>query len=246
MRHNKRGKLIGSVFLIALGVLLLFNNFQIFGDLDSGIIALAFGAIATLGFSFYFNNPKQWWILFPSAAFLGLTGAAMTEVLSFLNGFEAMFFFFGLSTAFWLIFMTQPKHWWAGIPAGILTTLGFVATIDEFTRSDGAGNILFLGLGLTFAMLWALRKQHHTGWAKWPAMLLMGIGLFAPMVEPFFEFGWPLVFIALGTWLIWKNLRPQTQVQHTTSAPSTSTSNGTHQQNGHHHKDPQPPQKEAV
>jgi hypothetical protein len=245
-RRNKKVTIIGSMFLIGFGLLLLLNNFQIFGDLSDFLVALGFGAMATIGFTFYFSHRQQWWVLFPSAAFLGLAGAAMTEVFTFLRGLEGTLFFFGLATAFWLVFLAQKKHWWAAIPAGVLSTLGFVATVDEFANGDAAGSILFLGLGLTFAMLWALRREHNTAWAKWPALGLMGIGLFAPISEPFFEFGWPIVLIMIGGWLIWKNVRYRPVSKHRASAPATPSKNGTHQQNGHHQKAEMPPNEAVV
>jgi len=109
-----------------------------------------------------------------------------------------------LSLAFWVIFVREKQHWWAAIPAGVLTSLAAVVAVESATYGDPA-SLLFIGLGMTFGLLWLIRKENPTGWAKWPAMILLFFGLFLPAIEHFDQ-TWPLILIVVGSWLLIKNL----------------------------------------
>lgn len=245
MRHQKKN-ILGSLLLIGLGIFLLLNNFSFYINVSPIIAMLMFGALATLGFGYYLTNREQWWVLFPAAAFLAISGAALGDTLlpAAAEDLSGAVFMFGLSTAFWLIFISQRKHWWAGIPAGVLSTVGFVILVDEFTRgADISGNIMLTGLGLTFMMLWVLRRAEKTGWAIWPGAILLGLGLLGPLVKPILmvaAFTWPLALIGLGIWLIIKQFR-RPQTVYTSASP-----NGTAYQNGHSQPETPPAEREVI
>lgn len=235
MMCKSKANVIASLVLIGLGTIFLLQNFNVFGDVGAFFISGLFGLAAMAGFGFFFAQRKQWWVLFPSAAFLGIAGAAFADSFRLLEPFSGTFFFFGLSTAFWLIFISQAKHWWAGIPAGVLTSLGFTVLVDEFVRGPFEGQVFLIGLGLTFGMLWLLRRGVATAWAIWPAIVLLSIGLIGPVFGPLLNIAWPLALIGLGGWLVLKTLRGGQRLQ-----PAHHGTEFQSHHNGHNGHQPEP------
>jgi hypothetical protein len=174
-------------------------------------IALVFGLVALFGFRHFIKNPGHWWILIPSSVMLGVFGVLTIDSLGILHGLdEGSFMLFAIATGFWIIFVTQKKHWWAGIPAGILTTIAFMVALGSIVHGiNFEGPFIMLGFGLTFAMLWARRANDSTHWAIWPAMILSSISLLILAAEHL-ALLWPLFIIGLGIWLIGRNIFPAT------------------------------------
>ena len=197
---QQKNRIIWSVLLILAGLFLFFNNFGIFGDTSDLFLAGAFATGGLIGWSCYLKKPTRWWLIFPSCIFLGISGVIGVDALHFLPHFieGGSIMLFCLSLAFWVTFATQDKGWWAAIPAGILTTLSFFIMVDM-------PSLLFLGMGLTFGLLWLIRGTNNTAWAKWPAIGLLGFSLFISMVDHI-SVVWPLIFITVGSGLLIKNL----------------------------------------
>jgi len=170
------------------------------------VMAGVFCLVALFGFRYFLKNRIHWWVLIPSSVMLGVSGVLAIESLSFLRQFEAgSIMLFALALGFWLIYIGQAKHWWAGIPAGILTTIAFMVTLESIIQGiDYHGPFILIGFGLTFFMLWLRRTHDGTHWAIWPAGILVGIGLMISAVEQL-NILWPLIFIVTGLWLIRRN-----------------------------------------
>lgn len=91
----------------------------------------------------------------------------------------AIMFLFALSSIVFAIW--SKKNWWAIIPGGIFASIGLVAGLEAlipheefssppFTVHWGVYSwVMFLGLAVTFGVLWLLRKTQPTDWAKYPA-----------------------------------------------------------------------------
>ncbi|MFQ5576079.1 MAG: hypothetical protein ACE5G8_03720 [Anaerolineae bacterium] len=201
---RQKHRVFMSLTLIALGIFFLLNNFRLLGDVSELVWAGIFGAAGLFGLNYYRNNDSRWWVLFPSGAFLGIAGTIIAGFIPFLHPFEGGIFMLAFSLAFWIIFAREPEQWWAAIPAGVLATIAFVATVDEFVHTDATGSLFFIGLGLTFAVLW-LTRDPQTAWAKWPALGATGFGLFLSVVD-YFDRAWPLILIAVGGWILLRNL----------------------------------------
>jgi len=119
-----------------------------------------------------------------------------------------------IAVLFLSIYLRDRGQWWAVIPAGVLFSLGIIASIDEvvYLRGDLSGVILFLGLALSFAYLYLIRSpKNRLEWAIWPALgsFLLAITI---VVNEYLSFDisryvFPLVLIGIGAVLIVKNLR---------------------------------------
>ncbi len=199
-------RIFWSIMLILFGIFFLLDNFRLvppeLGDLFwTGI----FGVGALFGLIYYLSHREQWWILFPTFTFFGITGVMFVESLPFYLIDGGSIFLLMLSLAFWIIFVTEKQHWWAAIPAGVLTSIAALVAVESVVHAEASG-LLFIGMGLTFGLLWLIRRESSTGWAKWPAMILLFLGLFFPIV-PRFDRVWPLILIVVGAWMLFKAVK---------------------------------------
>lgn len=213
--RRQRWAIIPAGLFTFVALLVTFENPEFF-------IALVFGLAALYGFRFYIQNHKHWWILLPSSALLGVSAILANQTFSFLGRRvdEGSLMLFALALGFWIIYVSQDKHWWAAIPAGILTTIGFMVAIERFIRGDFEGTFLMLGFGLTFGMLWIRREIDGTSWAIWPASILIGIGLLISVAE-YLDKLWPLIFIGVGAWLIRRNFVQNRKMNTVSESPAT-------------------------
>jgi hypothetical protein len=196
---KQRWAIIPAIILTSVGIMINLPDPQLF-------IGVFFGLAALFGFKYYFSRPEHWWAVFPATAFAGVAGVLIVNSIRFLDRtFEAGgMMLIGLSLGFWLLYTRHEDKWWAGIPAGILTTIGFFVLFNQYLDGDFAPIFIFGGFGLTFGMLWVRRRVDGTGWAVWPMSALLGIALIGSVAEYAGNL-WPLLFIVVGGWLLARN-----------------------------------------
>jgi len=107
---------------------------------------------------------------------------------------------------FYVVFFFNKKNWWALLPAGVFTSIVLALLLETLTGAPFQAGILLAGFALTFGVLWLLRSQQPTDWAKFPA-----IGLFITAVIIFFtensaDIVGPLVLILAGVAVLVINL----------------------------------------
>jgi len=189
--------------LVALGLLALFGNFGLFSGLSRLVGLLLFGTAGVLVLGMYRRDPSRVWPLPVGFGLLGLAVASLE--LPWSGGAFLGSIGLGFLSA-WLVDATR-KRWWALIPAGVLLTLGLVATYEDALGAPGelGGTVFFLGLAATFAALYLLPSVNQH-WAIWPALAL---GVVAILTLSF-SGGWvaPVVLIAVGAWLLSRQSRP--------------------------------------
>jgi hypothetical protein len=202
-----------GVVLILAGLAFLLQNLFNF-PLGSLFWSAAFilGGLFFLGV--FLNNRQNWWALIPGMTLLsigvliGLDSLApgLTE---FLGGGIVLG---GIALAFILVYIINPRNWWAIIPGGVLLTLALVAVLTPVMNNDlASGGLFFLGMGLTFAVLTIIPVENQRlTWAWIPAavLLIMG-GLMFISGAAYAELVFPLVLIAVGGFLAIRALRPR-------------------------------------
>jgi hypothetical protein len=104
--------------------------------------------------------------------------------------------------------LNNREFWWAIIPAGTLFTVAVVAGVSSVLEGLDVSGILFLGLALTFALLYFVRTpQGRMKWALIPAvvLLVMGLGMMA-FSESILKYLWPLALIGVGIYFLLRTL----------------------------------------
>lgn len=203
-------RIIGGILLIAAGVLLLLQELDILtiGDL---IWPILFGAGSLIFLYVFLSDRAQWWALIPGCTLLGLAGLMLWEELTPepAGAWGAMFFLGSIGLSFLLIYLNNREFWWAIIPAGTLFTVALVASLSSVLEGVAIASVLFLGLALTFTVLYLVRTpQGRMKWALIPAavLLVIGLGMLARS-ELVLQYLWPLVLIGVGLYFLWRALR---------------------------------------
>ena len=206
-----RGPLLWGILLILGGLALLAQNFELFGPATGLVwgIALALGSLAF--FVAYFTNRAAWWFLIPGFVLAGVVGTVVVSQYAGQGELAGGIVLWSVGLAFWAVYLAAPRQWWAIIPAGVNTTLGFMPVVANRVEGTAIAAILFVGLGLTFGLLYLLRERHErqTSWAVWPAAGCLGMAVVLGVLGPLGRF-WPAIFlIAPGLYLLYQALRPR-------------------------------------
>ncbi|MGD8813456.1 MAG: hypothetical protein PVI78_03170 [Anaerolineales bacterium] len=174
-------RVVGGILLIAAGVFLLLDWFEIIStNVLSYIWLVLFLASGVVFVVAYITDRRHWWALIPGFTLIGL-GITISSTLLFADAIGDLggsLFLGSMAIGFWLIFALHRKHWWAGIPAGVLTTLAVVAGTDQLMRGLDGGAVFFLGLGLTFLLLFIVpTPRGRMTWPLIPGVILLVMGV---------------------------------------------------------------------
>lgn len=204
-------QLIGGILLIAAGLFMLLDRFGIMTDVLPYIWIVLFVASGIVFIVVYATDRRHWWALIPGLTLIGLSFVAGSAVLmpDFLGELGGSIFLGGIALSFLIIFALHREHWWAGIPGGILTTLAVVAGTSSSTAGIDAGFIFFIGLGLTFLLIFIVPPK--TGRMTWPLipaaiLIIMGVILATPYVGLLNYLG-PAALILGGGYFLFRSIR---------------------------------------
>ncbi|MDW7991827.1 MAG: hypothetical protein RMK65_06775 [Anaerolineae bacterium] len=165
MQRLQRRIIVGILLILAGALLLLERVGVVPPGIDPFGTLLGLGGGAAFLYVFLRNPRAQWWAAIPAFTLLGLgTAGFLPERL------DGVAFLGGIGLAFWVIYLTNPQHWWAIIPGGVLWTLAATSGLSEAMGQADTGSILFLGLGLTFLLVALLARRN---WGYIPAVLLL-------------------------------------------------------------------------
>lgn len=202
-------RVLWGALLILGGVMFLLQNLGIitFGDL---FWAVLLGLAGVFFLSLFLQNRANWWALIPGFTLLSIailiTLSRLAPQLS--DVFGGSIVLGGIGTSFLVIYLFDRRNWWAIIPAGVMLTLATITVLGEVATGIEVGGFLFLGLGLTFALVALLpTPQGQMRWAWIPAGILILMGLFiAAAAGELLGYVWPLALILVGGYLILRTL----------------------------------------
>ena len=203
-----------SLGLIAGGVLLLLFNFGLLAPYQQWtqyILAALLGLIG-VGFLIVFLSSRQrWWPLIPAWTLLALAAMVYLSTGSRINGQQtAPLLFLGLALAFAHIYwLDRAERWWAIIPGGFMLVLAVVIAIS---RTIAHLEILFIGMGLVFFLLYSLEGRRRQWWALIPGSILTFYGFFVFAATNSEQYAivrwWPVLLILLGLGIGWQMMQP--------------------------------------
>ncbi|MBI3160014.1 MAG: hypothetical protein HYZ26_10490 [Chloroflexi bacterium] len=204
---------IGGLLVLLGGLLLLQTLGLVSGTVGNAIWGIALGLSGILFTGLALRSRNQWWWFIPGLALLGLSAANFMEL--FLP--EVALRFSGLvalgsaGLAFVLVYLFNRTNWWALIPGGLLITLGIVSAAEAFPPGGfSTDGIFFVGLGLTFLVLWLLPTPYgRLQWAIIPAFVLLAFGLWLGFNQDPRASGliWPASILLVGLWLLLRGFR---------------------------------------
>lgn len=218
MQENSgtRNAALWGLLLIAAGILFLLQNLGWFGGLTDLIWTglFGFGGLVFL-YIFLTHREEQWWAAIPGFTLLGLAAVTFLDNFGprFIEPLTGSIFLGSIGVGFVMVYLANPRMWWAIIPGGVMITLAVVAGIDEIGgRGFDSGGVFFLGLGLTFLVLALLppRSGERLTWAFIPAavLIVMGVLVGANSAE-LINVLWPFALIVAGGYWIWRSMKPK-------------------------------------
>ena len=165
-----RARFLGQL-LIGLGVLAVLANTGIFGVLPSFIWVLALFTLgAWIWVSRRFNFPQRLIVYVGVGILATVTAGQFAGTAA--TGFIAM--------AFALVWLSNTRHWWALIPAGVLGSVSLIITLGVLFPRWDTGPLFLLGLAGTFTLLYLLPSERGgQQWALIPAVALLVVTVLA-------------------------------------------------------------------
>jgi hypothetical protein len=208
MRRIEWRVLVG-ILLVAVGALLLLQTFNILRFVWEVVWAVLFVASGAGFLVVYLGRQEHWWAVIPGMALLGVGGLIALSVFGLDDGIGGAVFLGALSLAFWLVYLRSRANWWAVIPGGVLATLALVAGLEQILPWAETGGMFFLGLALTFGLVYLLPTPHgRMTWALIPAAVLFVVGLIVVLAtSSVLQVLWPAVLILVGGYLVLRALR---------------------------------------
>ena len=202
-------RVIGGLLLVAAGAVLLLQSLNIVSFLweATWAVILAGGGVCFL--LMFLGSRGYWWAAIPGAALLGLGGLVVLSILGMDTFFGGSMFLAATSVGFWLVYLRTRENWWAVIPGGVLLTLAVVAGVDAVAPRMETGGLFFLGLALTFALVYLLPSPgDKRSWALIPAGVLFLLGLVITVAtSSMLNLIWPAALIVGGVYLVYRALR---------------------------------------
>ncbi|WP_426319886.1 hypothetical protein [Microbacterium sp. E-13] len=206
-----RIQIIFGVLVVLAGILLLLEATGVLSVpsvLWATILVLASATFAWV----YAADRASWWAAIPSAALLG---AAIVTLLEMDPGGPGQWtevpFLAVLSLGFWAVYLRDPRHWWALIPAGMLLTVSVVTGVTATMSGAVTGAIFLTGAAVTFALVAVLPGGASRRWWAWIPAGVLAIGAIAVLLRAaewitLLNALWPMALIVAGGILIWRAL----------------------------------------
>lgn len=208
MKRLDSRALVGIV-LVVVGALLLLQTFDVLRLMVDVVWTVLFIAAGAGFLVFYLGAPHHWWAVIPGMALLGIGALIGLSIVGIGEVVGGAVFLGALSLAFWLVYLRERANWWAIIPGGVLFTLACVAALEQVAPWFETGGLFFLGLALTFALLYLLPTgEERMTWPLIPGAVLFVIGVVIILAtSSVMRFVLPAVVVAVGVYLVIRALR---------------------------------------
>lgn len=202
MANRRPNLLVWSAVLLATGLLLLLFNLDLLAGYEPMAQLVTAGGLALGGVGFLITTLRrreQWWRVMPGWTLLALASMTLLATRPDLpRPLIAAALFVGLALAFTHLYLfDRREHWWAVIPGGFMLVLAGVISLSIVTvRLETLGALLFVGMGLVFALVYLLEGGRHW-WALIPGLVLVLFGVLLYTVD---QQGDGQVTVALLRW----------------------------------------------
>ncbi len=213
MSAYRLNALLWSIGCIVGGTLLLLFNFDAFVEYERWTQYILAGVLAVLGVVFlvgFLSSRQHWWRLIPGWTLLALAVMIYLSSGPAISGQQtAPILFLGLTCAFTHIYLLdRAERWWAILPGGFMLVLAIVIGVSNAIVHL---EILFIGMGLVFFLLYAADGRHRQWWALIPGgvLTLFGCFVFAAVYGEQYAIvrWWPILLILVGLVFGWQATR---------------------------------------
>ncbi|CAN5552703.1 hypothetical protein BH10CHL1_BH10CHL1_24050 [soil metagenome] len=213
MSAYRLNALLWSIGCIVGGILLLLFNFDSFAHYERWTQYILAGLLAVLGVVFlvaFLSSRQHWWRLIPGWTLLALAVMIYLSTGLTINGQQtAPILFVGLACAFGHIYLLdRAERWWAILPGGFMLVL---AIVIGMSNAIAHLEILFIGMGLVFFLLYVADGRRRQWWALIPGGVLTLFGCFVFAASYGEQYAivrwWPILLILIGLVFGWQATR---------------------------------------
>ena len=163
----------------------------------------------------YLVNRSRLWALIPGIILVVLSVIPLLAI-SAPGEFIGAFVLLGIAIPFYIVYFRSVKNWWALIPAGVLTSAAIVPPLsiafEKTSSMEGVLNgIVWLGIAITFLVLWLRRAVQPTGWAVYAAGGAGVVAMISFLLGGKGDIAGPVVLILVGGVILFLALRSKKQ-----------------------------------
>jgi len=190
-RRERRMSTVGVV-LVIVGALALLGNLGVFQGIGNVIGMAIFAVLGGLALNHYLRR-RRIRSLIGAFVLFGLAAATV-------GGGSAGFYFLGLiGVGFAAVYYVDRERWWAIIPAGTLMSLAVVAGLSSWAPGYDPTWVLFLGLALTFGVIYLLPGTARA-WAIYVALACLVLAVLGVRVGG----NWlvPIALVVIGLYML--------------------------------------------
>jgi hypothetical protein len=204
-------RVVGAALLIIVGILTLLQRLGIAQDGLDLIWMLLFLAGSGLFIYLFVTNRANWWAVIPGFGLAALGAIIAIEWLApnLQADWGGIIFTLTIALSFLIVYLNNREHWWAVIPGGVMLTIAVTVVLTELFSVEDAGGVFFIGLGLTFCLLYLTPSpEGRMSWALIPGAVLavLGVVMLAAAV-PAMNLVWPIALILGGVFFVFQALR---------------------------------------
>ena len=205
-------RVIGGVLLVGFGLLFYLQTLGVLQSFGSELLwGILFGVAGFLFLVVFLRDREQWWAIFPAMPMLGVASLLLLQAVApALADIIGAALLLGLiSLGFWMVYAVRRDFWWAIIPGGVIASTAVIALLANVVPAAESTALLFLGIGLTFLVLYFLPEAGgRQPWAIIPGGILILIAALTGIAfGTMARFFWPLVFIIAGLVLVLRSRR---------------------------------------
>ncbi len=212
MTEKNKNMLIG-ILIIFIGILALLINMNVIPNAEDFVGGVFFLVVAYVFYRLY-RQKQAWWPLLPALFFACIGVVLVIQNFVYIpDSIMGSAFFWCGAIVFGYLYAKNNRKWWALLIAGVCVTFGTIVFIDTFhlLAGDQDGVVLFIGVGLTFMLLYMQRNaENKLGWAIYPgagSILLALLFYFQNTDWITADYFLPVVFILAGGFLIFRASR---------------------------------------
>lgn len=170
------GNIFWGVLLILAGGIFLAQNLGYLGEWSAQVWMWFLAGVSLAFFVTYIATGfKQWGWLFPACMFAGTAITIALAEAGVRGSLVAVPVLAGAGLPFFIVFAYAPRqHWWALIPAWVMSVVTLIVFVAERVPGEFMGTIVLYSIGLPFLVVYLLDREKR--WALIPAFVLMAVG----------------------------------------------------------------------
>ncbi len=171
-----------GLFLLVAGVYFLLVNFGVAPMLTENNWVWVFAASSLFFLAIYLSSGwREWGWLFPVTigAALAVIGLTVDKTIS--GEVAGSIFLWSVAVPFWVARFARRGNWWAVIPAGVLTVVGFIPLLAAGDNDFLIPVLMMYGLALVFLGVYFQKRTQW--WALFPVGALSAVGTIILLAE---------------------------------------------------------------